>query len=149
MRRSRRERKRADAKIAGELMTSPAITIHPDAPLSAAARLMNARHIRRLPVVDGSGKLIGVVSRRDLMRVFLRPDTEIEAGVRDVLDNILLQDAGGITVAVHEGVVSLTGVLTDKDMIPAATRLALDVPGVVAVTNQLGGQALTKAEDPG
>jgi len=148
-RRGRREPNRADARTAGELMTSPAITIHPDAPLSAAARLMNARHIRRLPVVDGSGELIGVVSRRDLMKVFLRPDTEIEAAVRDVLTDILLEGSGGITVAVHEGVVTLTGVLTDKDMIPVATRLASDVPGVVAVANHLGGEARAEPDNPG
>ena len=148
-RRGRRERNRADARTVGELMTSPAITIHPDAPLSAAARLMNARHIRRLPVVDGSGELIGVVSRRDLMKVFLRPDTEIEAEVRDVLTDILLEGSGGITVAVHEGVVTLTGVLTDKDMIPVATRLASDVPGVVAVANHLGGEARAEPDNPG
>jgi CBS domain-containing protein len=148
-RRGRRERNRADARTVGELMTSPAITIHPDAPLSAAARLMNARHIRRLPVVDGSGELIGVVSRRDLMKVFLRPDTEIEAEVRDVLTDILLEGSVGITVAVHEGVVTLTGVLTDKDMIPVATRLASDVPGVVAVANHLGGEARAEPDNPG
>jgi CBS domain-containing protein len=60
-------------------MTSPAITIHPDAPVGAAARLMNGHRIRRLPVVDPSGKLIGIVSRRDLLSVFLRPDEEIAA----------------------------------------------------------------------
>ena len=148
-RRGRREPNRADARTVGELMTSPAITIHPDAPLSAAARLMNARHIRRLPVVGGSGELIGVVSRRDLMKVFLRPDTEIEAEVRDVLTDILLEGSGGITVAVHEGVVTLTGVLTDKDMIPVATRLASDVPGVVTVANHLGGEARAEPDNPG
>lgn len=67
--------------------------------------------------------------------------------MRDVLDDILLQDAGQITVAVHEGVVTLAGVLTDKDMIPVATRLASDVPGVVAVTGHLAEQAVTKPED--
>jgi len=149
VRRSRGERKRAEARTAGELMTSPAITIDPDAPLSAAARLMNARHIRRLPVVDGSGTLIGVVSRRDLMKVFLRPDTEIEAEVRDVLTGILLEDAGGITIAVHEGEVILTGVVTDKDMIPVAARLASDVPGVVAVASHLGDEARAEPENPG
>jgi CBS domain-containing protein len=146
--RRRRESRRAEARTVGELMTSPAITIHPDAPLGAAARLMNAHHIRRLPVVDGSGMLVGVVSRRDLMKVFLRPDAEIQAQVRDVLNGILLADARGITVVVHEGVVVLTGVVTDKDMIPVATRLASDVPGVVAVANHLEGRAPTEPGNP-
>ena len=62
---------------AEELMTSPAVTIHPDAPIPSAARLMTAHRIRRLPVVDPDGKLIGIVTRRDLLSVFLRPDEEI------------------------------------------------------------------------
>jgi CBS-domain-containing membrane protein len=72
---------------AGELTTSPAITIHPDATLSAAARLMNSRHLKRLPVVDAStsifgGNLIGIVSRCDLLSVFLRPDEDSAAPTR-------------------------------------------------------------------
>ena len=59
---------------AGALMTSPAITIGPDATIPGAARLMNTHHISRLPVTDQKGKLIGIVSRRDLLSVFLRPD---------------------------------------------------------------------------
>jgi CBS-domain-containing membrane protein len=57
---------------AGTLMTTPAITIGPEATIPAAARLMNTHHIRRLPVVDRDGKLVGIVSRRDLLSVFLR-----------------------------------------------------------------------------
>ena len=140
LRRHRMERSR-EARTVEELMTSPAITVHPDAPLDAAARLMNAHHIRRLPVVDGSGDLVGVVSRRDLMKVFLRPDTEIEAEIRDVLAGILLDNADGITVSVRDGVVTLTGTLAGKDTLPVMTRLASDVPGVVAVASHLAGQA--------
>jgi CBS domain-containing protein len=78
--------------IAGELMTAPAITIHPDAPIPKAARLMHAHHVRRLPVVDSDGKLIGIVSRRDLLSVFLRPDAQIAQEVRDLLTEILFAD---------------------------------------------------------
>src|SRR6516162_9649442 len=67
---------------AGALMTTPAITIGPDATIPAAARLMNTHRIRRLPVVDEDGKLIGVVSRRDLLSVFLRPDGDISHDAR-------------------------------------------------------------------
>jgi CBS domain-containing protein len=81
-RRTRRKRAKAAALTAGQMMTAPAITIRPDAPLPTAARMMNAHRIRRLPVVDGSGKLLGVVSRRDLLTAFLRPDDEIAADVR-------------------------------------------------------------------
>ena len=69
-------------RTADLLMTSPAVTIHPDATIAAAARLMNSHHIRRLPVVDADGKLAGIVSRRDLLGIFLRPDADIAAGGR-------------------------------------------------------------------
>ena len=135
--RARRDRAKARARTAGQLMTSPAITIHPDASLSAAARLMNAHHMRRLPVVNAAGDLIGIVSRRDLMKVFLRPDEEITAEVSDELAQILLDDAGQVTVSVLEGVVTLGGGLDDEDLIPVAVGLASGVDGVVAVVNKL------------
>lgn len=132
-RRTRRERAQAEGSTAGELMTSPVITIHPTAPLGAAARLMNGHNIRRLPVVDHSGKLIGIVSRRDLLSVFLRPDEEITAEVRHVLSTILLDDGDAVSVATRHGVVTLSGTLASKDLIPLAVRLASDVDGVVSV----------------
>ena len=70
---------------AEHLMTSPAITIHPDAPIPRAASIMHHHHIKRLPVVDPDGKLLGIVSRRDLLTVFLRPDAQIAAEVRELL----------------------------------------------------------------
>ena len=73
---------RHPALTAGELMTSPAITIGPHVTVHAAGRLMSTRHVRLLPVVDEDARLIGVVSRRDLLAVFLRPDEDIEADVR-------------------------------------------------------------------
>ena len=116
-------------------MTSPVITIHPDATLSAAAKLMNAHRMRRLPVVNAAGDLIGIVSRRDLMKVFLRPDEEITAEVSDVLAQILLDDAGQLTVSVLDGVVTLGGGLDDEDLISVAVGLASGVDGVVAVSS--------------
>jgi CBS domain-containing protein len=138
--RARRDRAKARARTAGELMTFPVITINPDAPLSAAARLMNAHHIRRLPVVNAAGDLIGVVSRRDLMKVFLRPDEEITAEVNEALGQILLEDAGQVAVSVHDGVVTLAGVVGLEDLIPVALGLATEVAGVVAVINGLTHQ---------
>jgi CBS domain-containing protein len=135
--RARRDRAKAQARTAAELMTSPAITIGPDAPLSAAARLMHVHHIRRLPVVNAAGDLIGIVSRRDLVKVFLRPDEDIAAEVNEALGQILLEDAAQIAVSVLDGVVTLAGELDDQDLIPVAARLASDVAGVVAVTNRL------------
>ncbi len=136
-RRTHREREQADALTAAGLMTSPAITIHPDAPLGAAARLMNGHHIRRLPVVDPAGQLLGMVSRRDLLSVFLRPDEEIGAEITEVLASILLTEPGRVTVTVIDGVVTLTGELPEASLTEAAVRLASDVDGVVAVSDRL------------
>jgi CBS domain-containing protein len=128
---------------AGTLMTAPAITIAPDATIPAAARLMNSHHIRRLPVVDENGKLVGIVSRRDLLSVFLRPDADVAHDVRQVLDEIPVADPKDAIVTVHHGVVSLTGTMRPEpgdghDLIPLALRLIWDVDGVVDVVNKLG-----------
>jgi CBS-domain-containing membrane protein len=134
--RTRRERAQARARSASGLMTSPVITVRPDAPLGSAARLMNGRRIRRLPVVDDSGKLIGIVSRRDLLSVFLRPDEEIAAEVHAVLTGVLLEEPDGMTVTVRNGVVILSGTVARQELVPVAERLASEVAGVVAVTSR-------------
>jgi len=128
---------------AGTLMTAPAITIGPDATIPAAARLMNTHHIRRLPVVDEHGKLVGIVSRRDLLSVFLRPDADIMHDARQVLDEIPITDPKDVTVKVRHGVITLTGTMQPEpgdshDLIPLALRLIWDIDGVVDVVNRLG-----------
>src|SRR5215471_19283113 len=136
------------ALTAGELMTSPAITIGPDATVPAAARLMSTHQVRRLPVVDADGKLAGIVSRRDLLSVFLRPDAEIAADVRRVLDDFALAEPEEADVAVRNGVVTLTGNLEPAsrehaDLIPPAIRLMWDVDGIVDIVNHLGEPQLS------
>jgi CBS domain-containing protein len=129
---------------AGALMTSPAITIGPDATIPAAARLMNTHHVRRLPVVDEEGRLVGVVSRRDLLSVFLRPDDDIVRDARQVLDELPLADPKDVVVRVKHGVVTLAGTIRpgsgedDQDLLPLALRLVWDIDGVVDVVNRLG-----------
>jgi len=134
---------------AGTLMTAPAITIGPDATIPAAARLMNTHHIRRLPVVDEHGKLAGIVSRRDLLSVFLRPDADIMHDARQVLDEIPITDPKDVTVKVRHGVITLTGTMQPEpgdshDLIPLALRLIWDIDGVVDVVNRLGETTATK-----
>jgi len=135
---------------AGTLMTAPAITIGPDATIPAAARLMNTHHIGRLPVVDKDGKLAGILSRRDLLSVFLRPDADLTHEVRQVLDEIPVADPKDVIVAVRHGVVTLTGTLRTRpgdirDLVPLTIRLIWDIDGVVDVVNRLGR---AQAADP-
>jgi CBS domain-containing protein len=125
---------------AGELMTAPAVTIHPDATVAAAARVMSAHHVSRLPVVDPEGELAGLVSRRDLISLFLRPDADIAHQVGRLLADILPTDPDTIQVAVRHGVVTLTGELTQAgqhDLVTVAERLARDIDGVVGVINKI------------
>jgi CBS domain-containing protein len=140
-----RARRNGWGLTAGELMTSPAITIHPDATIPAAARLMNEHHLKRLPVVDRAGTLIGIVGRRDLLSVFLRSDEAIAADVRGVLTEILFNDPATVRVAVKGGIVTLAGQANDleqPDLVPVAVRLTWDIDGVVDVVNKLTvGQA--------
>ena len=141
---------------AGELMTSPAITVHPDATLPAAARLMNSRHLKRLPVVTGGGgglggTLAGIVSRCDLLSVFLRPDEDIAREAREMLTQILLADPADVTVRVRNGIVTLAGQLgpaEQHDLIPVAVRLTWDIDGVVDVVNKLTASQPTTPSIP-
>ena len=150
---------RHPALTAGDLMTAPAITIGPNATIPAAARQMTSHHVRLLPVVDDDGKAIGVVSRRDLLTVFLRPDEEIAADVRRVLGEILLAGPDEAEADVKDGVVTLTGTLDPEagehgDLIPVAIRLMWDVDGVIDVIDRLGQpktvmQSAGLAKEPG
>lgn len=143
---------------AGELMTSPAVTIGPHATVPAAARLMSTERVRRLPVTNEHGTLIGIVSRRDLLSVFLRPDEDIAADVRRIIDDILLTEPGEpgeADVSVRNGVVTLTGTLdpragTHGDLVPVALRLMWGVDGVVDIVDRLGepGPAPSRSGPP-
>ena len=138
-------RQRHHGTMAEDLMTSPAVTIRPDATIAAAARLMNAHHVRFLPVVDSVGRLLGIVSRRDLLSVFLRPDAEIARQVSEIFTDLLPGGAAGIQVAVRNGVVTLTGQIelaAEADLIAIAVRLAWDVEGVVDVVDKVGAPAV-------
>jgi len=129
---------------AEELMTSPALTIHPDAPIPSAARLMTSRRIRRLPVVDPDGKLIGIVTRRDLLSVFLRPDEEIAADAAELLDDVLHADPATVRAVVRNGRVILIGTTSgaeEEELIPVAMRLIWDVDGVVDVISRVNQAA--------
>jgi CBS domain-containing protein len=147
--RTRSDRTKAAARTAAELMTSPAVTIQADAHLGSVARLMNDHHIKRLPVVDASGRLIGIVSRSDLLSVFQRPDVDIAADVRTIIESILLQDAAAVSISVSDGVVTLQGLLSWPDLAPTAVRLASNLDGVVDVIDRLGTRSRERPGPPG
>ncbi|MFE2064274.1 CBS domain-containing protein [Streptomyces sp. NPDC059467] len=125
---------KAGAVTAGELMSTPAVTVHPSATLAQAARIMAQRKVKRLPVVNDEGILEGIVSRFDLLKVFLRGDEELAAEVRhEVVDRLFPLSADHIQVEVTEGVVTLTGWVDDDGVAGVAQRLARAVEGVVDV----------------
>jgi len=131
-------RRKAEGTTAGELMTAPAYVTEPDAPVVLAARLMDRHGVKRLPVVDRDGGLVGIVSRRDLIRVFVRTDAELAEQVRE---DVLRQALGTVPtlfdVEVREGVVTLRGEFLRKSEAMAAARLTENLDGVVAVVNEL------------
>ncbi|GAA2208078.1 CBS domain-containing protein [Nonomuraea monospora] len=117
-------------ETAGALMTSPAHVITADTPIVSAARLMDRFGVKRLPVVDADGRLAGIVSRRDLIKAFLRPDKDIEQEVREALH-------GRAAVVVSDAVVTLSGTYAEHSQAVTAIRLAENIDGVVAVHDDL------------
>ncbi|MER7272261.1 CBS domain-containing protein [Micromonospora carbonacea] len=138
-RRQREAQVKAGATLAADLMSAPAVTVGPDASCVEAARLMTQRHVKRLPVVDDLGRLVGIVTRGDLLRVHLRPDGDIRA---DVVGEVLRRTLGvrddDVDVTVHDGVVTLTGQLERRSTVRLALRLSAQVSGVVEVVDALG-----------
>ncbi|MGW3498524.1 CBS domain-containing protein [Streptomyces sp. NPDC001020] len=131
---------KAGALTAGDLMSSPAITVHADSTLAQAARIMAQRKVKRLPVVNDESLLEGVVSRADLLKVFLRPDNEIADEIRrDIVDVLLPAPVEPIHIIVTEGVVTLTGKIREPTLIPVTVRLVRAVEGVVDVDCHISG----------
>ncbi|WP_151478282.1 CBS domain-containing protein [Streptomyces albicerus] len=133
---------KAGAVTAGELMTAPALTVRPDTTLAQAARAMAQARVKRLPVVDDHGMLEGIVSRADLLKVFLRADEDLAEEVRrEVVSYLFPAPLSPIRVGVRDGVVTLTGRIRDTSLVPVAARLIRAVEGVVDVEFELVGPA--------
>jgi CBS domain-containing protein len=144
---------KAGAVSAGELMTSPALTVQADATLAQAARTMARAKVKRLPVVDELGMLQGIVSRADLLKVFLRDDEDIAEEVRrEVVSYLFPSPTSAVRVAVRDGVVTLRGRIRDTSLVPVAARLVQAVEGVVNVEFDLaehGGSSESAAAPAG
>lgn len=125
---------KAGSVTAGELMTSPALTVRADATLAQAARIMARARVKRLPVVGDTDRLEGLVSRADLLKVFLRDDEDIAEEIRrEVVAYLFPPPASSVRVTVEDGSVRLSGRVRDTSLVPVAARLARAVEGVVDV----------------
>jgi CBS-domain-containing membrane protein len=134
----RQERAKAGGTVASDVMTSPAITVASDTSLSQAARLMQERNIRRLVVVDDRGRIAGIVSRSDLLQVFLRSDEELRDEIAGTLIPALLMSSPEcVGVDVSWNMVTLSGDVDRKSDAEILTRLTRELDGVVGVVDQL------------
>ncbi len=132
---------KALGETAAELMTAPAITIRPYTSVVSAARVMAERGIKRLPVVDDEGRLEGVVSRHDLVKVFAQSDDEIAREIREeILDDALWADTSGVDVQVNDGVVTLGGTMPRPADARILVRMVERVNGVLDVIDMLTWQ---------
>jgi CBS domain-containing protein len=133
-----KELTKADGVTAGDLMTSNVVTVTPDDTVEQAARLMYHLQVKRLPVVDAGGYLVGIVSRADLLTVFDRPDQEIRA---EIVDDIILHefliDPALFMVTVADGIVTVTGAPETADLGRNLMNRIRHVAGVVAVRDEL------------
>nr|BFD81815.1 CBS domain-containing protein [Streptomyces sp. Xyl84] len=133
------ERAKAEGARAEELMSAPAVCARPEWTVVEAARLMETQHVKRLPVVDDADRLVGIVSRGDLLRVFLRRDEAIREEItRDVLRRTLGIDDRDVTATVRDGRVTLTGTVEDRRLAHVVEQLCRGVDGVVSVSGNLG-----------
>jgi CBS domain-containing protein len=136
--RYRRRLGKAAGATAAEVMAAPVITIAVGTSAVEAARLMVRQGVKRLPVVDEQGRLAGIVTRSDLLKVFLRPDPAIGWEVEhDVIRDRLGFAPGAVRVKVRGGVVSLRGEVDRHSQVPALVRHVQAVEGVVDVDAQL------------
>jgi CBS domain-containing protein len=132
--RPRRKHTNNATLTAGDLMTRPVVTTSPDDLVSNVARLMSAHKLRRLPVVDTRGRLVGIVSRSDVLSVFSRPDNEIRREItQDVIADEFFTDPDRLTVTVKDGIVTLAGALGSVVLGANIVDQAEHVEGVVTV----------------
>jgi CBS domain-containing protein len=141
-RRHRLDRSRASALDVASAMSRDIVSVRPDSPIAFAAREMHARGFKRLPVVDAEGRLVGIVSRGDVLKVFLRSDAELAAEVRGILD-LAERTFGGSRLAaqVTGGVVDLDGRMRAKNQVDATVRAVAGVDGVIGIYSRVAYEA--------
>jgi len=134
----RGEQAKAAGVTAADLMTQPPVTIGPEDSVVAAARRMRDCRVKRLPVVDRAGRLVGIVSRVDVLSVFSRPDTEIrDEIVKQIITAEFALDPSAFEVTVSSGIVTVSG---QADSHAVALQLAdalRHVEGVVDIRDRI------------
>ena len=134
----REDRVKLEGRTVADVMTTPAITIGPDASVREAARVMRVRGVKRLPVVDERRMLVGIISRGDLVKIFLRSDADIAREIEeDVLLKTMWMEPGTVGVVVRDGVVEVSGQVERKSLVPIVLRMIETVDGVIAVRSEL------------
>jgi len=133
----RRDLEKAKGVTARELMSQPAVTVWPDDTVRHAARLMYDRRVKRLPVVDGAGRLVGIVSRTDVLTVYNRPDQEIYHQITDVIRQEFRTDPLSYRVTVQDGVVTLAGEPETAAIGQEIVGAVRHIESVVAVRDRL------------
>jgi CBS domain-containing protein len=135
--RSRRhQRSKALGLTARQVMTSPVVTVGPETSIARAARLMRERRVKRLPVVDADGLVLGIVSRGDLLKLFLRDDDAIRCDISELITRTW-PGSTGVEITVRAGMVVLTGVVERRSDVELLSDLTKRTDGVVDVQNLL------------
>jgi CBS-domain-containing membrane protein len=134
----RRDQEKARGITAGDLMTSSPVVVAPEDSVEHAAKLMYTRRVKRLPVVDPGGHLVGIISRADVLAVFERSDEDIRKEIsNDVMRGEFLVDPETVAATVKDGVVTLTGIPETAEVGRGIVQRVRHVQGVVAVRDRL------------
>jgi predicted transcriptional regulator len=130
-------RRKSHAETARELMSAPVVTTRPEASIVQAARMAAIEHVRRMPIVDADGVLVGIVSRSDLLQVFLRADEDLRDQIASLFAERFRIDATAVDIAVHDGIVTLTGQVERRGLITPLLDAVRAIAGVVGLHNNL------------
>lgn len=125
-----------EALTVGQAMTAPVVTVHPIASVARAARLMVRHGVKRLPVVLEDGRMVGIVSRADVVRACARPDEQVVAEIRRLLAARRIPP-GAVSVAFQDGEAVLGGELGTRSGAQRLCEAVAEVPGVFAVVSRL------------
>jgi CBS domain-containing protein len=134
----RQEGTRGQGDTVGDVMSRGVVTVPPNVEIYEAAKIMAVQEVKRLPVVDEDNRLLGVISRADIVSIFTRPDDVIEDEIReDLIRRVLFIDPDGVQVGVANGVVTLSGEVTTHSEASMLEELTNRLDGVLRVESKL------------